>query len=177
MIYYCSTIIIITLLFFIAKDDFLVLSGYLAFATLIVSLAISPLRKLGAKVDIKLRKRIGVSSGIIALFHSVYSISTVFNFEWKVIYDSSQGYTGLIALSIYVFLLITSLKYVQRFLKTPSWKKLHRIVYFLPIIILVHSYYSANYFITYNILFFAIFILLMLLRIIPKKKKISPQTN
>ena len=113
-------------LLLILSDSFLVISGYLAMAALITSLSISPLNKCGFKIKIKFRKKIGICSGIIAVFHSLFSIIKIYNLSWVSIRESQQAYTGLIAFMIYVFLLITSITAIQKILKNPSWKNLHR---------------------------------------------------
>jgi sulfoxide reductase heme-binding subunit YedZ len=164
------TAFVTVFIFFVSRDFFLMVSGYLAFAFLVASLAVSPLRRLGFKIKPKFRKQLGVCSGIIALSHSIFAITIVFNFKWEVMFDLNQAYTGLTVLSIYLFLLVTSFKFMQKLLKTPSWKNLHKIVYVLPFFILIHSYYSSNEFISYNILQTAIFIVLMLSKLLPKKK-------
>ena len=168
---YVLTFIGVVLVQVFFEESFLVVSGYLAFVTLVISLLISPMKRLGLKVPIILRKKIGLCSAIIAIYHSIYSLTIIYQLDWILIYESSQSYTGLIAVSIYLFLSITSFGKMQRCFKRPSWKELHRVVYFLPFIILIHSFYSSNQFMSYNVLILFIFLISFPLRFCKQNKK------
>ncbi len=118
--------------------------GNVAVCLLLITLWISPLQIfLPAKIPIRvfnIHKRIfGVSSFFYALLHfSVYFIDTgsVENFFSG--FQRNFVIIGAVALSILFLLALTSFDWVIKKMRKKNWKKLHRLVYLVIILLFFH---------------------------------------
>ncbi len=145
------------------KTSFLITSsGYLALAYLSVVLIIPLLKVKNIKDK---AKDFGIATFYLSLIHFIiYSLDNSFDLE--ILYDdvSFRNYiiTGYLALLLFIPMYLTSFVFFKK--KYPYWKKIHKIVYIIYILILAHVYFiiKADY------LFLFIFIMLFSITIIFK---------
>jgi sulfoxide reductase heme-binding subunit YedZ len=117
-------------------------TGKTAITLLILTLAVTPLRQVlkWSQVN-KLRRPLGLWSAFYAAVHFAIYVALDFGFMWKALLDNSLtnwfillGFTaGLILLA----LAITSLNFFLRKMGK-NWKKLHRLVYLVGILVAIH---------------------------------------
>jgi sulfoxide reductase heme-binding subunit YedZ len=113
-------------------------SGKWAIRFLLICLAMTPLRILfGWNSAIKLRKSAGLWCFFFACFHlAFYSLEV--DFGWLDLPQPLFIILGLIGMSILLALAATSNRWAMRHLKK-NWKRLHRLVYGVGFIVLVHA--------------------------------------
>ena len=121
-------------------------TGQWALRFLLLTLAITPLNKLLPFSIIKYRRMIGVFSFFYACLHfSIWLIDRGFDLN-TIVEDIIKrpyitiGFSAFVLLSL---LAITSTnKMVQRLGK--RWKKLHKAVYLIAVLVVVHYYWQAK---------------------------------
>ena len=117
-------------------------SGKTAITLLILTLSITPLRQiLKWSQANKLRRPLGLWAAFYVLVHFTIYVALDFGFMWKLLLDNSLKHwfvlLGLTAGIILLLLAITSLNYFLRKLGK-NWKKLHRLVYLVGILVAIH---------------------------------------
>ncbi|WP_428086244.1 sulfite oxidase heme-binding subunit YedZ [Candidatus Thioglobus sp.] len=139
-------------------------TGQWAFRFLLLSLLITPLNKILPFSLIRYRRMIGVFSFFYACLHlSIYLIDQ--SFEFQFIFEDvlkrpyvTIGFSGFILLFL---LAITSTnKMVRRLGK--RWKKLHRSIYLIAPLIVVHFYWQAKSSMDIEPMIYALITLLLL---------------
>jgi sulfoxide reductase heme-binding subunit YedZ len=117
-------------------------TGKIALFFLVLSLACTPARNItGWKDFIRRRKALGLYGALYAFIHVLIFISLDYGFDFNLIFGEviSRSFiiVGTIALAILIVLVITSNKIAVRILGS-GWKKLHRLVYILSPLVILH---------------------------------------
>jgi len=143
LLFYPLILLIITFIYE-EKDKFLKGLGSLAFYLLITIITIKPvieilnLKKL--RKYLVFRRELGIITFYTALFHGfyLYSISGYnLNITYSLILSNSGLIFGFLALIILFVLFLTSNDYSVKLLKK-NWKRIQRLVYLVPFLILLH---------------------------------------
>lgn len=139
-------------------------TGQWALRFLLLSLLITPLNKILPFSIIKYRRMIGVFSFFYACLHlSIFLIDQQFNAEFIVEDIIKRPYItiGFSAFIILFLLAITSTnKMVRRLGK--GWKKLHKFIYLVAILVIVHFYWQAKSALDIEPMVYALIALLLL---------------
>jgi sulfoxide reductase heme-binding subunit YedZ len=117
-------------------------TGKIALFFLVLSLACTPGRNItGWKEFIRRRKALGLYGALYAFIHVLIFISLDYGFDFNLILGEviQRRYiiVGTIALAILIALSLTSNKYSISILGS-GWKKLHRLVYILSPLVILH---------------------------------------
>lgn len=151
-------------------NDLIHRAGYWALMFLLLSLAITPLRRVarfGALIDV--RRMIGVGAFCYAVAHlSLYVIDQKFDLLKVATEIASRvyltiGFTvfcGLLALAV------TSTDGMVRRLGGMRWRRLHQVIYVLALLALVHFFQQTKADVTVPTLFAGLFAWLMLYRVV-----------
>lgn len=125
-------------------------SGWMAIGLLIFLLSLNPLIKIwptfpGLRICNRHRQELGVSSFFYALLHFICFIVKRGGWAttWPYLLHPAL-IPGLLALSIFAILSITSNKYSLKTLGFPKWKNIHRKVYFAEAGIIVHLFMTGH---------------------------------
>ena len=148
-------------------------TGTWALAILLISLAITPLRKI-KKLNwlISLRRMVGLYSFFYASLHLLTYVVFDLNFDFSgVAKDIAKRpfiTIGFAAFVLLVPLAITSNKFSIRKLTGKRWNQLHRLVYPAAILGIVHFYWLVKSDVRQPVLYAVILILLFGVRMIGK---------
>ncbi len=152
-------------------------TGFWTLTFLLITLSITPLRKIKAlKRLIQYRRMLGLFVFFYAFLHfSIYLAIDRF-FEWDEIYKDiferpfiTVGFTAFILL---IPLAVTSTKKMIRRLGK-NWQKLHRLIYVIAVLAIIHFWWLVKKDITEPLIFASILAVLFLIRFIYAKKKFS----
>lgn len=146
-------------------------TGLWALVFLLLSLTITPLRQwLSSAWLMALRRLLGLWMFALACLHILTYLWLDYSFDWG---DISQDVlkhpyviVGFLAWVISLPLALTSNQYAIRRLKQ-RWKMLHRSVYVLAVLALLHFFWLVKKDITEPSLYIGVFVLLMALRYLP----------
>lgn len=134
------------------RQDF----GQLALAILLVILFLSPLAKIFRMrlllQLLSLRRELGILMGYLA---TVHGIGFLIDPQWRAVFVApySQGAAfpldpiyllGGVAYFLILLLLFTSNSLMQRFLNIRNWKRLHRLVYVVLPLVLLHQFSTKH---------------------------------
>jgi DMSO/TMAO reductase YedYZ heme-binding membrane subunit len=105
-----------------------------------------------------LRRELGILMGCLALTHGVAYFVDPTSFFFNIAPYLNVGffsmrpifYFGIFALILTLLLLMTSNSFSVRFLGGEKWKKLHRIVYLLLLLVLLHVFFVQSIIKGYN---------------------------
>ena len=153
-------------------------TGQWALRLLLLTLAVTPLRRL-TKLNwlIKLRRMLGLFAFFYALLHLITYIWLDQFFDWsEILLDIPKRpfiTIGFISFVLLLPLALTSTNAMQRRLKK-RWLTLHKLVYIIPLLVVIHFTWSLKADYSEPFLYASIFIILMLARILYSKKK-APQ--
>ncbi|MBT8118419.1 MAG: sulfoxide reductase heme-binding subunit YedZ [Gammaproteobacteria bacterium] len=153
-------------------------TGQWALRLLLLTLAVTPLRRL-TKLNwlIKLRRMLGLFTFFYALLHLITYIWLDQFFDWsEILLDIPKRpfiTIGFISFVLLLPLALTSTKAMQRRLKK-RWLTLHKLVYVIPLLVVIHFTWSLKADYSEPFLYASIFIILMLARILYSRKK-APQ--
>ncbi|TQV75606.1 sulfoxide reductase heme-binding subunit YedZ [Aliikangiella marina] len=125
------------------QDEVLHQLGYWGMIFLLLSLTMTPLKKLITGVPwVRFRRMLGLYGAFYGLLHLtmfvVFHLQFSFAALWTEIVERPYITVGMLAILGLIPLAVTSTKYSQRKLGK-NWKKLHWLVY--PIIVLVLTHY------------------------------------
>ncbi|NNE66306.1 MAG: sulfoxide reductase heme-binding subunit YedZ [Pyrinomonadaceae bacterium] len=157
-------------------EYFLRTTGKLTLVFLILSLAITPVRKMfGWNVLIKVRRMVGLFAFFYGVVHLVtYSIfdkslgiSAIVSDVWERPFIAF----GMAALVIMVPLAVTSTNGMVKRLGGKRWQLLHRLSYLAGILGVVHFYLIQKSDFRYPIIFGAVLAVLLLYRLAEPKKR------
>ncbi len=117
-------------------------TGFWAFVLLVVTLSITPIRKLsGWNPVIKLRKMLGNTCAAYAVAHVTIYVTLDQGLDWPSIWadalDHKRIFLGLAAFLILLVLSATSPLFMVRKLGR-RWGQIHRAVYVAVVLVLVH---------------------------------------
>ena len=150
-------------------------TGQWALRFLLITLVITPLRRI-SKINwlIKLRRMLGLFAFFYASMHFITYIWLDRFFDWReILIDIPKRpfiTIGFVSFVLLIPLAVTSTRAMQRRLKK-KWKVLHRLVYIIPVLVIVHFIWSLKADYTEPFIYAAIFFILMLMRSIRTEKK------
>lgn len=149
-------------------------TGQWALRLLLVTLAITPLRRL-LKINwlIKLRRMLGLFAFFYAVLHFITYIwlDQFFDFKEILIDIPKRPFItiGFVSFMLLLPLAVTSTNAMQRRLKK-RWLTLHKLVYVIPVLVVIHFIWSLKADYSEPLIYLAVFVSLMLLRL-PQAKK------
>lgn len=123
-------------------------TGRIALTLLLLSLAVTPIRKIFNFLPInKIRRPLGLYTFYYALIHLGIYIILDYGFNWKLIFQSILQnrfiFIGSIAILVLLILAITSNRYLMRKLGK-AWKWIHKAVYLAAIMIVLHFAWAGK---------------------------------
>lgn len=139
-------------------------TGQWAMRFLLLTLAITPFSKITGLSLIKYRRMVGLASFFYAVLHlSIFLIDQQFNASYilEEIFKRPYITIGFIAFILLFLLAITSNNFSIRKLKQ-RWKKLHKLVYLIAVLVIVHFYWQVKSWMDIEPLVYAIITILLL---------------
>ena len=129
-------------------NDVIHRTGYWAMLFLMISLAVTPLRRIGRFGKLlDVRRMIGVAAFFYAAAHiSLYVVDQKYDF-WKVgseIVLRLYLTIGFVALTGLAVLAVTSTDGMVRRLGGKRWQRLHQVVYVLGLLVLIHFFQQTK---------------------------------
>jgi sulfoxide reductase heme-binding subunit YedZ len=150
-------------------------TGFWTLTFLLITLSITPLRKLtGWNKTIQFRRMIGLFSFFYAFMHFAVYLGLDRIFEWsEIVEDLSKrpyitiGFTAFIML---IPLTVTSTKgWIRKLGK--KWQKLHRLIYLIAVLGVIHFWWLVKKDISEPLIFALILVTLFGLRWVLSRKK------
>lgn len=145
---------------------------------ILISLAVTPLRGIVHWPRlIDLRRMLGVSATVYVLIHLGLYILDQHGDMWRVVTEIALRFyltIGFVALVGLVVLGVTSTDGMVRRLGAMRWNALHRTVYAITVLSLVHSFLQAKVDVTQPVLMTGFFLVLMGYRSLHKRGYRSP---
>jgi sulfoxide reductase heme-binding subunit YedZ len=156
-------------------EFFLRTTGILTLTFLLITLAISPLRKIfGWNQLIKFRRMLGLYAFFYGALHLItYSIFDKSLDLPAIVSDIWQRpfiAVGMLALTLMIPLAVTSTNGMIKRLGGKNWQKLHRLIYLTAILGLIHFFWIQKSDYSYPILYGLVLALLLGYRIYAKYK-------
>ena len=144
-------------------------TGFWALVILLVTLALTPVRLITGRVwQIQLRRMLGLFMFFYACLHVSTYLWLDFSFDWaditKDIAKHPRILVGFAAFVLTIPLAITSNNAMVRLLRE-RWKKLHRLVYLVAILAVIHFLWLVKKDITEPLLYAMILFVLLGIRI------------
>jgi methionine sulfoxide reductase heme-binding subunit len=144
-------------------------TGTWAFVILLITLAMTPIRLITGQVwQIKLRRMLGLFMFFYACLHIVAYVWLDFVFIWADIYKDVAKHprilVGFLAFILTIPLAATSNSYMIKRLKT-NWKKLHRSIYLISILVALHYLLLVKKDVTEPIYYAIVLVLLLGIRV------------
>ncbi len=124
-------------------------TGFATLRLLIISLAITPVRRLSAKLGwlVRFRRMLGLYAFFYACVHLLIYLKLYANFDWPTLVDdvSKRRYifAGFAAWLLLLPLALTSTKWAIRRLGK-RWQMLHRLVYAAAILGVIHYWWIVK---------------------------------
>ncbi len=150
-------------------------TGQWALRFLLIGLAVTPLRRL-LKIAwlIKLRRMLGLFAFFYASLHFITYLWLDQFFDWyEIIVDIPKRpfiTIGFVSLVLLLPLVLTSTSAMQRRLGK-KWLALHKLVYVIPILVLIHFVWSLKADYSEPLSYALVFVFLLLMRFIYDRKK------
>jgi sulfoxide reductase heme-binding subunit YedZ len=121
--------------------------GEWALRFLLLSLACSPIRRLGWKSIVRFRRMLGLFAFYYASLHlSTYLLGWI-ELDWQVFSEDIIKrpfiYLGMISWSLLAILALTSPKVMVRLLKK-RWSMIHKLVYLIIVLVWVHLWLQSR---------------------------------
>jgi sulfoxide reductase heme-binding subunit YedZ len=139
-------------------------TGQWAMRFLLLTLAITPFSKITKISLIKYRRIVGLASFFYGLLHlSIFLIDQQFNPSYILEEITQRPYIaiGFSAFILLLLLAITSNNFSIRKLKQ-RWKKLHKLVYLITVLVIVHFYWQVKSWMDIEPLIYAIIAFILL---------------
>ena len=143
-------------------------TGQWALRFLLITLCVTPLRQM-FKINwlIKLRRMLGLFAFFYATLHFISYVWLDQFFDWReILIDIPKRpfiTIGFVAFVLLIPLAVTSTNAMQRRLKK-KWKQLHRLVYIIPVLVIIHFIWSLKADYTEPFIYAAVFFVLMVMR-------------
>jgi sulfoxide reductase heme-binding subunit YedZ len=164
----------------VARNSWLVRGfGYAALISFALSFSVTPLNRLLLLFKYKtipvfmlaFRRALGISAACFALIHAGLVLYLQLEGNWGALIHIPFYRAGLLALIMLLILLTTSYPRVLKLFRIKLWRHLHKLVYIIGFILLQHIWLST--FIPNWVIIMApcVFLILILLRLLPKKLK------
>ena len=152
-------------------------TGKFALVLLILALACTPLNTVfGFRQALKVRRALGLYAFFYAIIHFLIFIGLDFQFDLtllqEAIFEKKYAFVGFAAGLILLSLAITSTKgWMKRLGRT--WTRLHKFVYLAGILVIVHYVWLVKSDIRVPLLYGALVLLLLILRIPYVRRSVS----
>jgi len=148
-------------------------TGEWALRFLLITLAITPLRRLTGKPGlVRFRRMLGLFAFFYATLHFITYIWLDQFFDWmEILADIPRRpfiTVGFVAFVLLIPLAVTSTKAMQRRLKK-NWQRLHKLVYVVPMLVIVHFIWSLKADYLEPTIYALVFLVLMIARLDSKK--------
>ena len=159
-------------------EFFLRTTGVLTLVFLLITLAVTPLRKIfGWNSLIKFRRMLG----LYAFFYGCLHLSTYLGFDRALSLSSALGdiwqrpfiAVGMVSFALMIPLAVTSTNGMIKRLGGKNWQKLHQLIYLTAIGGVVHYWMIVKSDITYPLLFGAVLAFLLGYRYYANKPKLQ----
>jgi sulfoxide reductase heme-binding subunit YedZ len=159
-------------------EFFLRTTGILTLVFLLITLAVTPLRKIfGWNSLIKFRRMLG----LYAFFYGCLHLSAYFGFDRALSLSSALGdiwqrpfiAVGIISFFLMIPLAITSTNGMIKRMGGKNWQKLHRLIYLTAIGGVIHYWMIVKSDITYPLLFATVLAVLLGYRYYANKPKLQ----
>jgi len=150
-------------------------TGQWALRFLLIGLCVTPFRRV-LKINwlIKLRRMLGLFAFFYATLHFISYIWLDQFFDWQeILIDIPKRPFITIGFASFILLIplaLTSTNVMQRRLKK-KWRVLHRLVYIIPVLVIVHFIWSLKADYSEPFIYAAIFFVLIVMRIAHAEKK------
>ncbi len=150
--------------------------GDWALRSLLIALAMTPIRIISQKAwPIRLRRMMGLSAFFYAMAHlSSYVVLDQF-FDWAAIWQDivKRNFitVGMAVIIILTTLAVTSPASVAKRMGSKNWKRLHKLVYPAGALALLHFFWMVKADIREPIIYSAVFVVLLSIRLMDKYKK------
>ncbi|MCK4939796.1 MAG: sulfoxide reductase heme-binding subunit YedZ [Rhodospirillaceae bacterium] len=150
--------------------------GDWALRFLLIALAMTPIRIISQKAwPIRLRRMMGLSAFFYAMAHlSSYVVLDQF-FDWAAIWQDivKRNFitVGMAVIIILTTLAVTSPASVAKRMGSKNWKRLHKLVYPAGALALLHFFWMVKADIREPIIYSAVFVVLLSIRLMDKYKK------
>lgn len=122
-------------------------SGQWALRFLLISLACSPLKRIGWKGILRFRRMLGLFAFFYATLHLFIYVVGWLQWNWHAFLEDLTKrpfiYIGMVTWLMLFFLAITSPKKVVRLLKK-NWSRLHKIVYLSAVLAWIHFWMQTR---------------------------------
>jgi sulfoxide reductase heme-binding subunit YedZ len=134
-----------------------------------LTLCLTPLRELSHQADwLRIRRLLGLFAFFYLSIHVVFYVGVDLRFSAKALWDDVKQYpwilVGALGFVLMLPLALTSFDRMIRALKK-RWKQLHRLVYLVVLLGCWHFFWQVKKDKTEPLMYVAIFVLLMILRI------------
>ena len=152
-------------------------TGKTALVLLVLSLAVTPVNTVfGFRQVVPLRKWLGLYAFMYVAFHFLIFVWLDYGLDlallYEAIFEKRYALVGFAAFLILIPLALTSTKgWMRRLGKT--WKRLHRFVYLVALLAVIHYVWLVKSDIREPLLYGAIVTLLLALRLPPVRRAIS----
>lgn len=152
-------------------------TGKSALILLVLSLACTPLNSVfGFREALRIRRPLGLYAFFYASLHFSIFIGLDYGFDLNLlreaIFEKRFALVGFSAFLILLALAITSTKAWQKRLGK-NWKRLHKLAYLAGILVIVHYTWAVKADIRQPLLFGAVVVLLLILRLAAVRKVVS----
>ena len=152
-------------------------TGKTALTLLVLTLAVTPINTIfGFREVIKVRRPLGLYTFFYASIHFLIFVGVDYNFNWNYIKDAlfekRYAYIGFTAFMIMLPMALTSTKGWQKRLKL-NWKRLHKFIYVVGLLVVTHYMWAVKSDIRIPLIYGAIIISFLILRIPAVRKKLS----
>ncbi len=142
-------------------EDITHATGWWALVFLLLTLSVTPIRVLFGKNSVlRYRRTLGLFSFFYASLHFLTWLVLDQFFDWKAMLEDviERPYitVGFVALVLMSLLAITSIYRLRRYMGNAVWLKLHRLVYLILILVLLHFFWLVKKDVTEPLLFILI---------------------
>lgn len=150
-------------------------TGKTALILLILSLACTPANSwLGFRDALRVRRALGLYAFMYATLHLLVFIGVDYAFDWSLLYDAvfERPY-ALVGLAAFLILLPIAITSTQGWMKRlgRTWTRLHRGVYIAALLVIVHFVWSVKLDVREPLMYGAIVVALLILRLPPLRQK------
>ena len=147
-------------------------TGKAALILLLLSLTVTPLVIFTNKAWLyQFRRPLGLYAFLYATLHLLTFVGLDYSFDWELVIEALRTnrfiFFGLASLLIMIPLALTSPHAMRLKMGNQRWRKLHRWVYLAAILAIIHYALLVRQYYTQPIIFGAILLVLLAIRLIP----------
>ena len=142
-------------------EDLTHATGWWALVFLLLTLLVTPIRLIFGKNSVlRYRRSLGLFSFFYASLHFLTWLALDQFFDWKAMLEDviERPYitVGFVALVLMSLLAVTSIYRLRRYMGNAAWLKLHRLVYLILILALLHFFWLVKKDVTEPLVFILI---------------------